>query len=79
MQIVNKPPESEPVSGTPVGLTTSVVISAGAIEFWGALAGEGKLHARDTAINKTSGQYFISELEDIIRKYYGERRVKLTG
>ena len=65
MQMVIKRPESGADSGAAVGLTASVDISAGAIEFWGALAGEGKLHARDTAINNTSSQYFISEAEDI--------------
>jgi hypothetical protein len=65
MQMVNKRPESGADPGAAVGLTASVDISAGTIEFWGALAGEGKLHAKDTAINNTSGQYFISELEDI--------------
>jgi hypothetical protein len=68
MQIVNKRPDSGPDSGAPVGPTASVDSSAGLTEFGGGAADEGKLHARDTAKNNTSGQYLIGKLEGIIRK-----------
>jgi len=61
--MVNKRPDS----GATVGLTASVDISVGASKLGVGVAGEGKLHARDTANNSTSGQYLIIELKDIIQ------------
>jgi hypothetical protein len=62
MQIVNNLPESELEPGVAssdvAGLTASVEAFPGTVEFCGALAGEGKLQARDTAINTTSGQVY---------------------